>query len=144
MLTFNDQMLIGAVFALVALTFGLLIWMGRERVPRVMRGEVAVGDIALDRTAYPQKARQLSNSFDNQFQLPVLFYLAVLLGLVVGGTSWLDVVLAWAFVILRIAHAAIHVTSNHVYRRFLAYVAGFGVLAALWIGLGVRVLTGAV
>tara|TARA_R100000365_G_C2695548_1_gene35852 strand:- start:143 stop:544 length:402 start_codon:yes stop_codon:yes gene_type:complete len=126
--------------AQVLLTLALLIWMGKERVPRVMRGEIAVADIAVDRTAYPLKARLLSNSFDNQFQLPVLFFIGALLALGSGLVGWITLILAWLFVALRYVHAVIHVTTNRVHRRFAAYVAGLAVLALFWLWLTLRIL----
>ena len=126
--------------AQVLLTLGILIWLGFERVPRVARGEIAVKDIAVDRAAYPLRARLLSNSFDNQFQLPVLFYVAALLALWSGGPDWVELVLAWLFVALRCGHAAVHVSTNRVYRRFAFYTAGLVVLCLLWVWLVLRLV----
>jgi hypothetical protein len=136
----TEKLLIGAVIAQVLLTFAILVWMGRERVPRVMRGEIAMKDIAVERDAYPLQARLLSNNFDNQFQLPVLFYVGALLALWIGGVGWVEVALAYGFVALRYWHAGIHVTTNHVVRRFAVYAAGFGVLALFWLVIAVRAL----
>ena len=135
-----DKLLILAVAFQVLLTLGILVWMGVERVPRVARGEIAVKDIAVERDAYPLRARLLSNSFDNQFQLPVLFYVSALLALWSGGAGWVELVLAWLFVALRYVHAAIHVTTNRVYRRFAVYTAGLVVLALLWLWLVLRLV----
>jgi hypothetical protein len=44
----------------------------------------------------------------------------------------LFVTLAWLFVALRIIHAIIHVTTNQVRQRGLAYIAGVIVLALMW------------
>jgi hypothetical protein len=134
-MTLADKMLILAMAAQVALTLGILVWMGFERVPRVMRGEIAVADIAVERDAYPLRARLLSNNFDNQFQLPVLFYVAVLLMLWTGGAGWLEALLAWLFVGFRYLHAGVHVSTNRVHRRFAVYTAGLVVLALLWLWL---------
>lgn len=134
------KLLVFAIAAQVLLTIAVLILMGRERVPRVMSGEIDVKDIAVDRSAYPLRARLLSNSFDNQFQLPVLFYVAVLVALWAGAIGWVEVVLAWLFVAFRYVHAAIHVTTNRVFRRFGAYVAGLAVLTLLWLWLVGRIL----
>lgn len=139
-MTVVDKLLILAMAAQVCLTIGLLVLMGRERVPRVMSGEINVADIAVDRSAYPLKARLLSNSFDNQFQLPVLFFVAALLALQAGMVGWVEVILAWLFVVLRYAHAVIHVTTNRVHRRFAAYCAGLAVLALFWLWLLLRIL----
>ena len=48
--------------------------------------------------------------------------------------------LAWAFVLSRIAHAAIHLGANIVSQRFAAYVAGMVALAAMWLVLAWRVV----
>ena len=138
-MTLVDKLLILAVAAQVLLTMAILVWMGFERVPRVARGEIAVKDIAVDRGAYPLRARLLSNNFDNQFQLPVLFYVAVLLALW-NGAGWPEVMLAWLFVALRYAHAAVHVSTYRVYRRFFLYTAGLVVLALLWVWLVLRLV----
>jgi hypothetical protein len=138
---FVDKLLILAMAAQVFLTIAILVLMGRERVPRVMSGEINVADIAIERTAYPQRARLLSNNFDNQFQLPVLFYVGALLALTLGLVGWVEAILAWLFVALRYVHAAIHVTTNRVHRRFAAYTAGLAVLALFWLWLVFRILS---
>ncbi|SEP72941.1 hypothetical protein SAMN05428969_0648 [Devosia sp. YR412] len=135
-----EKLLILIVAAQVLLTLMILVWMGMERVPRVARGEIAVADIAVTRDAYPLRARLLSNNFDNQFQLPVLFYMAALLSLWMGSTGWVEVVLAGLFVGLRYVHAGVHVTTNHVFRRFSVYFAGLVVLGLLWLWLVLRIL----
>lgn len=136
----TEKLLILAIFAQVLLTMAILIWMGMERVPRVMRGEIAAKDIAVERDAYPLRARLLSNNFDNQFQLPVLFYIAALLVLWSGGPGWAEVTLAWLFVALRYGHAAVHVTTNRVHRRFAVYAAGLVVLGLLWVWLVLKLI----
>lgn len=138
-MTPDAKLLILALAAQVLLTIAILVLMGRERVPRVLSGEINPADVAVERTAYPLKARLLSNNFDNQFQLPVLFYVAVLLALSVAP-SWVDVVFAWLFIALRYAHAIIHVTTNRLHRRFAAYTAGLAVLSLFWLWLVLRLV----
>lgn len=136
----TEKLLIVAVAAQVLLTFGIAVWLGFERVPRVARGEIKAKDVAVSRDAWPMQARLLSNSFDNQFQLPVLFYAGVLLSLSAGAAGWAEVVLAFAFVALRYWHAGIHVTTNNVVQRFAVYAAGFAVLVLYWLVVVVRLL----
>jgi hypothetical protein len=50
--------------------------------------------------------------------------------------------LAWAYVVSRLVHTAIHVTSNNVPRRFFAYTAGLAVLILMWIVVVARLLAG--
>lgn len=136
-----ERALLAAVFAQVAMTFALLVWLGRARATSAARREVKLADVALSSDAWPDRIKQIANSFANQFELPVLFYVAALLAIVTRQADGIAAALAWGFVTLRMVHAWIHVTHNHVIRRFQVYVAGFTMLAALWLYLAVRVLT---
>lgn len=135
-----EKLLLLAMAAQVGLTIVILLLMGRERVPRVLSGEIAVADIAVERSAYPHRARLLSNNFDNQFQLPVLFFVGALAALHLGTISWVEAMLAWLFVALRLVHALIHTTTNNVHQRFAAYTAGLAVLALFWLWLTLRII----
>lgn len=77
-----------------------------------------------------------ADNFRNLFELPVLFYLALVVADRAGLVDGVSVGLAWLFVGLRVAHSAIHVTYNRVMHRFAAYVAGGLALWALWAYLG--------
>jgi hypothetical protein len=44
------------------------------RFAAVRAGEVQIGNIALGQRAWPTRVQQVSNAFQNQFELPVLFY----------------------------------------------------------------------
>lgn len=138
-MTLTAKLFILAIAGQVFLTMAILVLMGRERVPRVMSGEIPMASVAVDRDAYPLKARLLSNNFDNQFQLPVLFYVGALLAFNISP-GWLEVTLAWVFVVTRYVHAYIHVTHNRVTQRFAAYSAGLAVLAVFWLWLVVRLV----
>lgn len=131
--------LVAALLAQGGLVLVLLVRLGMVRVPMITRGEVKIRDIALDRAGWPEHERKLSNAFDNQFQLPVLFYAAAILALLFTAT-WLEALLAWAFVVSRIVHATIHVTTNNVVRRFYAYAVGFALLSLFWLDLLVRLV----
>jgi hypothetical protein len=128
------------VFVLVALTFVLLFMTGRARVASVRRGETKVRDIALGQTNWPERITQIGNSYNSQFQLPILFYVLVILAYVLRKADLLFVVLSWVFVATRLAHAYIHVTSNRVSWRFNAFALGYAVLAVMWIIFAMRIL----
>jgi hypothetical protein len=130
------------VFVQVGLTFFLLFWMGAVRLRALKGREVRLGDIALRQPAWPERPTQISNAYDNQFQLPVLFYALVPLALITRKADLLFVVLSWIFVATRLAHAAIHTTSNNVQQRFMAFLAGAIVLLIMWIVFAAHILLG--
>ncbi len=83
---------------------------------------------------------QIANCFHNQFELPVLFYAVVVLALITKSYATPMVVLAWAFVLTRLLHAAIHVDPQQRDAALHAFLAGVLILLAMWILLATRVL----
>lgn len=130
------------VFVQVALTFALLFWMGRTRFAAVRAGEVRVADVSLGQRAWPERAAQAGNSFHNQFELPVLFYALVAFAIPTRGTDLLFVVLSWVYVLTRIVHAAVYVTSNDIRLRFTAFLVGALALMLMWILFAAHILFG--
>jgi hypothetical protein len=127
------------VFVQVALTFLLLMWMGRSRIASLRAGDVKVRDIALGERSWPTRIQQIANSYHNQFELPVLFYAIVALALITRKADLLFVVLSWVFVGSRLVHAVIHTTSNRVSQRFAVFLVGVIVLMAMWIMFALRI-----
>jgi len=120
------------VLSQVALTFVLLYATGRVRLATLRQGKTKIEDIALGQNAWPERATRFANTYNSQFQLPLLFYAVILFAQIGGQVDMVMVALAWGFVATRLAHAGIYVTSNNVRQRFLAFVAGFGLLVAMW------------
>ncbi|WP_262028852.1 MAPEG family protein [Microvirga sp. Mcv34] len=128
------------VYVQVAMTVLLLLWMGSSRLGSLRAGHVKVKDIALGERNWPTRILQVQNSYHNQFELPVLFYVLVILALITRKADMLFVVMSWMFVASRLVHAAIHTTSNKVSQRFMAFVVGVLILVAMWVIFGIRVL----
>ncbi|WP_339741600.1 MAPEG family protein [uncultured Maricaulis sp.] len=129
------------VFIQVALTFALVFTMGAMRYGAVASGKVKVADIALGQRGWPVRIQQVSNAYENQLASPVLFYAGIAFALIAGSTSVLLVVIAWAYIGLRLLHALIHVTSNHLRSRFMAFAASLLVLLGYWVVLAVELMT---
>jgi hypothetical protein len=132
--------ILAPVFVQVALTFALVVWLGRTRVAALRRKEVRLSEVALGERAWPARVMQVGNAYHNQFETPVLFYAAVAFAMITRQADLIFVVLAWIFVVLRLVHAGIHVTSNVVVRRFQAFVAATLVLVAMWVYFAVKIL----
>ncbi len=130
------------LFVEVALTFALLFWLGAKRRLDFGSGAVKPQDVALRQPNWPQRTAQVANSFSNQFELPVLFYVLTILEWVTRHAGVLFVFLAWIFVIFRLLHAYVHVTSNIVRLRGTLFGVAALVLAIMWAIYIVAVLTG--
>ena len=81
------------------------------------------------------------DNFRNLFEIPVLFYVAVLTIYVTGQTNAAYLVLAWGFVLARYVHSAIHCTSNNVMRRFYVFLASNAFLVTIWLCLAYQLIT---
>ena len=128
------------VFVQVALTFILLFWMGIVRGRAIRRRQTRIPDIALGQPNWPPDVLKVANAYHNQFQLPLLFYVVVIVAWYTRKADFLFVVLEWVFVVTRLLHAGIHVSSNNVSYRFYAFVVGAIVLLVMWIIAAVRIL----
>jgi hypothetical protein len=124
------------LFLQVALTLLItLLLAGFRIVPSLADKEMAKAAKAGRKDVFLPRAKLFSDNLQNQFELPVLFYVAVLLAILTGPVSDGFVTLAWVFAISRVVHALIHVTVNIVMLRLLAFVIGFVVLALMWLSL---------
>lgn len=139
----DDNVIWLPALAMAALTF--VVWwrmyfmrvgqMKRERIhPQKVATSAAASALLTDSRA--------ADNFRNLFELPVLFYVALVIADRIALVDAIVLGLAWMFVALRILHSAIHVTYNKVMHRFMAYVGGGLVLWVLWGYLALGLLRG--
>jgi hypothetical protein len=132
------------VFVEVGLTFFIMFWLGLLRRRALSSGAVTPGDIALREPKWPSRTLQVANNFQNQLELPMLFYVVVALILITSTNSLIFVLLAWVFVLSRLVHAYIHTGANVVPARAIALGVGAIALVAMWVIFAIRILvTGA-
>ena len=124
--------------AMAFLTFTVAVRMFRMRIGQIKREKIRLSTIATSSAA----AERLTDSrgadnYRNLFELPVLFYVALVVAAQTNQVNALTLILAWAFVAARFAHSYIHTTYNKVIHRFYAFVASFFICAALWLALAI-------
>ena len=130
------------LFVEIALTFVVLVWMARSRVAALKAGQVKISDIALGQSNWPPHVQTISNSYNSQFQLPVLFYVLTGLAIITKQADLIFVVMAWLFVLSRFVHAYIHTGTNYIRHPFNAFAVGMFILLAMWVIFAVRILVG--
>ena len=130
------------LLAQVFLTFAVWFYMYVTRLTEMRRRGIAPQQLAND-----AEARELlvdsapaANNLRNLFEMPILFYAAMLLALVLLVQDPMLVQLAWVYVTLRAVHSLVHCSYNRVIHRFAAYAASSIVLLLIWIRLGSWVL----
>ncbi len=130
------------LFVQVLLTFALGFRAAGLRVAAVRRGDARARDVALREPNWPAPVMQVANAYQNQIELPVLFYVLTILAWITRHADLVFVLLAWVFVALRLMHAYVHVTSNRLAQRAMLFIAGAIVLAVMWAIFAVRILLG--
>lgn len=136
--------ILAPVFVQVLLTFVLLFWMGRVRIAAVKRKETRILKATPRTWEWPERVRQVQDSFHNQLELPVLFYIAMVIGLVTRQADLLFVALGWVFVASRLVHVYIHTGTNNVITRMQVFMFGAIVLLVMWLMLAFKILLGGV
>jgi hypothetical protein len=121
------------MFAQVVLTFVLLFWMGYLRIQAIRAGDVGPQQIALREPNWPPRVLQIGNAFHNQLELPILFYVVILLALATDSLDVILCLLSWMFVLARFVHAYIHVTSNRLDRRTGVFGVSAIALLLMWV-----------
>lgn len=136
-----QQALLLPLFLHVLFTMGLGLVTANARRKALISGKARLKEIVIDNRAWPDDVRKLGNNFDNQFQMPMLWYAALGLTLILGLAGTVPVVLSWAFLLLRLVHSAIHVGRNILIQRFAAFLMSAVILCAYWLWLAIRVFT---
>jgi len=137
----STQAILLPLFVEVILTFAVWSFMAVLRTRDFSSGAARAENVALREPNWPPRTMQFANSFSNQFEMPILFYVLTILEYVTHLAGIVFVVLAWIFVIFRVLHAYVHVTSNIVRLRGALYGIAAFVLIAMWAIFIVEVLT---
>lgn len=134
-----QQALLLPVFLHVLMTIGLGVASARARRKALLAGRARMKEVVIDSRAFPDDVRKLGNNYDNQFQLPLFWYVGVAFTLVLNAADGVLVALAWVFLALRVGHSFVHVGRNQLVRRFYVFTAGAVVLTAYWLWLAYKV-----
>ena len=131
----NAQLTVfGPVFALAFWTFIVLNVLGFRRIRAGRQRRVKPEDFKLGESdQVPEQVRLANRNYMNLLELPVLFYVVSLTVFVTGAVTSVIVATSWFFVLLRVAHSIIHITTNNVLLRLYVFVAGNTALLVLWL-----------
>ena len=129
-----DKFLVLTVAAEVLLISVIMVIMGRRRFSAARNKEINLGAFrTMDLAGANEGVITASRNFDNQFQMPMLFMFGVLLVLHFQLADLVFVVIGAMYVTLRLLHSIVHITSNHVRRRFNLFLVSCVVLWAFWL-----------
>jgi hypothetical protein len=131
------------LLAQVMLTFAVWTCLYARRIPEILRKGIdpqKLQDRAMAHDLLPVSA-SASNNLKNLFEMPVLFYVAILVSLALLIQDAILVRLAWGYVVLRTVHSFIHCTYNNVNQRFAVYALSSVLLLLMWLRLASFIVT---
>jgi hypothetical protein len=130
------------LLAQVFLTFAVWFYMYVTRVAEMRRKKIDPQDLETrihSQALLIDSTRQADN-LKNLFEMPILFYAAALLSMVLMIQDPFLVQLAWGYVALRYMHSIVHCTYNKVMHRFSAYALSCLLLLLIWARLATYIL----
>lgn len=133
--------------AIVLVLWSLLMlgWLAITRLPAMAKASISLFDIVGSRGAnlegvVPDRVNWKAHNYAHLMEQPTLFYATVLILGMIGQGDGLNLQLAWAYVILRIAHSIVQATWNRVVVRFALFSLATVALLALAVHAAIAVL----
>ncbi|MCF7518073.1 MAPEG family protein [Pseudoalteromonas sp. L21] len=135
-----EKWLIAAMFTQVLLTFSIMVIMGRRRFTAVRNKVIKMQDfLTMELDKAGSEVRVADRNFINQFEMPILFFIACLTALQVHAAGFVFVILAWLYVGLRLLHSVIHLTTNTLKLRYYSFVVSSFVMLIMWLIILIRI-----
>jgi len=135
----DPTLMLYPMLALIGWTFVILLLMGKRRIAAVQAGRVHAREFALgESAAVPVDCTIANRHYMNLLEIPLLFYAVCLTYYVTRQADAAALALAWAYVVLRLAHSAVHLGSNRLVHRLLTFASSNFALMGLWGWLLVR------
>ena len=129
-----QQPLILPMAAHVALAALLYVWLTVARAPAIW----GIGRNADGSNPFARIEPRISANLSNQFEWPLLFYVACLLLMPVADP--LVLALAWVFVGGRVLHSGVQILTGNVRLRGLVFTINFLAVLGLWMLVVARVM----
>jgi hypothetical protein len=113
--------ILAPVIALVLWTFVMEVWLYATRIPAVIKHNVVFdpqrppGEF---HAQLPAEVRWKADNYNHLLEQPTLFYAVALTLAFLGAGSGLNAGLAWAYMVVRIAHSLVQALINKVMIRF--------------------------
>tara|TARA_A100000171_G_scaffold34085_1_gene32473 strand:+ start:1069 stop:1488 length:420 start_codon:yes stop_codon:yes gene_type:complete len=127
------QSMMTPVLMLASWTMVMWLWMYATRIPAMQKAGIKPAELKeksqLD--VLPRSVRQVADNYNHLHEQPVVFYALLIYSHLVGVADPLNVGLAWAYVILRVAHSIFQATINFIPVRFALFALSSVVLIVI-------------
>jgi len=135
-----NKILVALMFAYFIIINIHLFRMFFARKNAVKVGEIKPSFFKAYDSECPDYLKVIGNHMNNQFQMPIIFFIVGTLAIAVKTVTMMTVLLAAIFVVSRIFHSIVFLTSNNVLNRAKYYAIGLLTLNVMWFEVLIRVL----
>ena len=128
-----DNAILTPVLAMITWTMIVWFWMYATRLPAMTNAKIDANDAqhpgSLD--ILPSNVRAVADNYNHLHEQPTIFYALAFYTMLAGNADALAVNMAWAYVILRIAHSIVQNLIYTVLFRFVVFATSSLVLVAM-------------
>lgn len=131
------------IVALVAWTHLMWAWMYLTRIPAIRRARMRLDPYAPrgeQMSTLPAEVRWKADNYNHLMEQPTLFYAITLALALLGQGGGDNLVLAWAYVVLRVLHSLVQALINLIELRFTVFFLSSLVLIALTVNAVITVM----
>lgn len=138
----EQSSIIFTLIAQVSLSFCVLLYLGKKRISFLRKNRVHPKKVATRQLSSEvfKTISSPSDNFKNLFEVPTLFIPLPIILLQLGLVDNTYLVMAWAFVMIRVVHSIVHCTDSSVMIRFYAFFSSSMLLWAMWIRLAIELI----
>ncbi len=117
--------ILGPVIALVAWSLVMWIWMYATRIPAMFAANMKLDPNAPrgeQMALLPPEVRWKADNYNHLMEQPTIFYAIAISLSLLSVNSEASVVLAWVYVVLRVAHSLLQALVNKIEGRFAIFL----------------------
>ena len=130
----NSNLILQPAMALALFTLTVLLLILMKRIRAAVNKQVKIDDFKYGESdTVPVWVCLPNRNFMNLLEVPLLFYVVSIFIFITQHVDILFVYLAWAYVVLRVIHSAIHLGYNNVVHRALIFGLSNAVLVIMWL-----------
>jgi hypothetical protein len=117
--------LIPPVLALVGWTFVMWVWLYATRIPALRARQVDLAEVSRTgaKLDLPPEVARVADNYNHLHEQPTIFYALALAAQLANAVDACAVILAWAYVALRVVHSFVQATRNVIMVRFSVFAA---------------------
>ena len=129
----NRTLILYPAISMIILTLFLYVKNFLDNRKAIRSGAIKISYLKNYKGDVPDYVTISRQTLKNQFELPIFFYLLILMALIFDKVALVDIILSWVFVISRYIHCYIRLGYHNIIHRAYIFEIGMLTLVIWWI-----------